>query len=226
MSAPGALAGVRVLVADDHVAIRDVVSQTLGALGAQVDGAPEGGAAMAMLYSAGYDVFLTDLHMPGTDGVGLIEVAQTLHPSMPVIVITGFPHGERARAAIEAGAAQLLAKPFDLAALSRAVQEVLAAPEDSAPGPERVTWWLEAEGIVRRRDRESLPDRVAALCVAAWGAADPRLAEEIRAALAEAHPPLRIRATAESRTLTLWRTGETFPRLVRSRPDEGGSAAA
>ena len=113
MSAPGALAGVRVLVADDHVAIRDVVSQTLGALGAQVDGAPEGGAAMAMLYSAA-DIFVGP-SLEEAFGQVFIEAAACGTPSV------GYPVGGKPEAILN-GVSGLLAESVAPDSLADAIE--------------------------------------------------------------------------------------------------------
>ena len=226
MTNTGALQGLRVLVADDHVSIRDVITQALTTHGALVTTVEEGGAAMAALYAGSFDVFVTDLHMPGIDGVGLIEVAGSIDATLPVLVVTGFAQGEKAEAAVRAGAVELIEKPFELLDLVRAVQEAVAARQTAMPAAARITWWLEAEGITRRKDRDALPQTVAALCASAWGELDTGIAGAVSEVLADVSTPLRIRASAESRTLTVWRVGETFPALVRSRPDTNESAAA
>lgn len=226
MTSAGALQGLRILVADDHFSIRDVITQALTAHGALVTSVEEGGAAMAALYAGSFDVFVTDLHMPGIDGVGLIEVAGSIDPTLPVLVVSGFAQGEKAEAAVCAGAVELIEKPFELVDLVRAVKEAVAARQTALPGSARITWWLEVEGITRRKDRDALPQTVAALCASAWGELDPGVAGAVSEALSSAGTPLRLRATAESRTLTLWRVGETFPALVRPRPEADESAAA
>lgn len=226
MTNPGALQGLRVLVADDHASIRDVITLALTTHGALVTSVEEGGAAMAALYAGSFDVFLTDLHMPGIDGVGLIEVAGSIDATLPVLVVTGFAQGEKAEAAVRAGAVELIEKPFELLDLVRAVKEAVDARRSELPATARITWWLEAEGITRRKDRDALPQAVAALCASAWGTLDPGVVGAVQEALASAGTPLRLRATAEPRTLTVWRVGETFPALVRPRPEGDESAAA
>lgn len=226
MTKAGALQGLRVLVADDHVSIRDVITQALTAQGALVTTVEEGGAAMAALYAGSFDVFLTDLHMPGIDGVGLIEVAGSIDATLPVLVVTGFAQGEKAEAAVRAGAVELIEKPFELPDLVRAVQEAVGARATVMPTTARITWWFEADGITRRKDRDALPQAVAALCASAWGEIDAGVLGAVSEALANAGTPLRMRATVESRTMTVWRVGETFPLLVRPRPDADESDAA
>lgn len=226
MTESGALQGLRILVADDHGSIRDVIAFALARHGALVTTVEEGGAAMAALYTSSFDVFLTDLHMPGLDGVGLIEVAGSIDPTLPVLVVTGFAQGEKAEAAVRAGAVQLIEKPFELMNLVRAVKEAVAARQTTLPACAHITWWFEADGITRRKDRDALPQIVSAVCACAWGEPDVGVASAVSEALANAGTTLRVRATAESRTLTVWRVGETFPALVRSRPDMDESAAA
>ena len=69
----------RILVVDDDDQIRDLLATTLGADGHTVDGARDGGEALALLALHPYDLVLSDLHMPHVDGPSLYETLQTRH---------------------------------------------------------------------------------------------------------------------------------------------------
>src|SRR5438093_9359495 len=80
----------RVLVVDDEATIRDLLSKTLALAEYDVDLAPDGRAALERLRIIGYDLLITDLKMPGVDGLTVIREARRLQRDLPVIIITGY----------------------------------------------------------------------------------------------------------------------------------------
>jgi two-component system response regulator AtoC len=82
---------------------------------------------MEHLRNAAYDLLITDLRMPGVDGLTLIREAKRMKPSLPVIIITGFSNEATAIDAVNLGVAGYLTKPFRvpqvLAAAARALGE-------------------------------------------------------------------------------------------------------
>src|SRR5581483_7231598 len=80
----------RVLVVDDEEAIRDLVATTLTKADYDVDVATDGPSAIERLRTGTYDLLITDLRMPGMDGLSLIREARRQSSEIPVIVITGF----------------------------------------------------------------------------------------------------------------------------------------
>jgi excisionase family DNA binding protein len=117
----------RVLVADDEPSIRELLSKTLGLAEYDVTTAVDGRSAMEYLRNAAYDLLITDLRMPGVDGLTLIREAKRMKPSLPVIIITGFSNEATAIDAVNLGVAGYLTKPFRvpqvLAAAARALGE-------------------------------------------------------------------------------------------------------
>ena len=88
----------RVLVVDDEATIRDLLSKTLALAEYDVDLAPDGRTALERLRIIPYDLLITDLKMPGVDGLAVIREARRLKADIPVIIITGFStRGERHR---------------------------------------------------------------------------------------------------------------------------------
>jgi CheY-like chemotaxis protein len=73
----------------------------------------------------GFDLLLTNLNMPHLSGIKLIELAVSLTPKVPVMVLTGYPSGNTAQRCRELGACAYLTKPFDPHKLILRVQEVL-----------------------------------------------------------------------------------------------------
>ena len=114
-----------ILVAEDDQAVRDFVSRALAYYGHSVTSVPDGSAALAALSERRFDLMLTDIVMPGLDGVALAAQATKQDPAMPVLMMTGFAsEGQRAQnAAVE----RVISKPFSLKEICAAVEDALAA---------------------------------------------------------------------------------------------------
>ena len=102
----------RVLVVDDEAAMRDLLKKTLALADYDVDVAPDGRAALERLRLFSYDLLITDLKMPGMDGLAVIHEARRLHDNLPVIIITGFSTEASAIEAANLGVSGYLTKPF------------------------------------------------------------------------------------------------------------------
>ena len=102
----------RVLVVDDEASIRDLLSKTLALADYEVDVAPDGEEALDRLKTQPCDLLITDLRMPGLDGMSMISEVRRLHPQLPVIVITGFSTEATAIDAANIGVSGYLTKPF------------------------------------------------------------------------------------------------------------------
>src|SRR3954471_22827441 len=117
----------RVLVVDDEATIRDLLSKTLALAEYDVDLAPDGRSALDRLRMIPYDLLITDLKMPGVDGLTVIREARRLKADLPVIIITGFSNEASAIEAVNLGVSGYLTKPFRvprvLAAASKALGE-------------------------------------------------------------------------------------------------------
>ncbi len=116
------LAGVKVLVVEDDEDLRDALVATLEGLGAGVVGASDGDDAWARLQAGPFDVVVTDVRMPGADG---LELIRRLGPR-PVVVISGHadPLVQRPPAW---GPHRFLAKPFTTDSLVDAIVAARAA---------------------------------------------------------------------------------------------------
>jgi excisionase family DNA binding protein len=102
----------RILVVDDEAAIRELLAKTLALAEYDVDVAPEGRTAVERLRGSTYDLLITDLRMPGVDGLSVIREARRFRPDLPVVIITGFSTETSAIEAINLGVAGYLTKPF------------------------------------------------------------------------------------------------------------------
>ncbi|MGH7819955.1 MAG: response regulator, partial [Candidatus Binatia bacterium] len=102
----------RILLADDEDAIRESLAQVLAEEGYDVDTAADGDLALAALDKAEYDVVITDLRMPGADGLAVLRRARDLAPQTLVLLITAYASIETAVEALRQGAHDYILKPL------------------------------------------------------------------------------------------------------------------
>ena len=190
-----------ILVVDDDAALLEALPETLRLRleGIDVhtsDSAPE---ALRRIEETDYDVIVSDIKMPGMDGLALLAEIKERRPSTPTLLITG--HGERdlAVAALRGGAHDLIQKPIDrdyfvaslqraiqLRALDRQVTEQREALERHARVLEHVAdgvFLVDEEGIVQHWNpaaaaitglpQESVVGRRAEETIPGWGAIAP-----------------------------------------------------
>src|SRR5689334_21782026 len=115
----------RVLVVDDEASIRDLLSKTLALAEYDVDLAFDGRTALERLRTAPYDLLITDLKMPGVDGLTVIREARRLKADLPVIIITGFSNEASAIEAVNLGVSGYLTKPFRVPRVHAAASKAL-----------------------------------------------------------------------------------------------------
>jgi CheY-like chemotaxis protein len=80
----------RLLLVEDDDLLREVLAEQLDDEGYEVLAAANGNAAIALLAAEVVDIIITDLFMPGMDGVAVIRVAQELWPRLPAVLLTGY----------------------------------------------------------------------------------------------------------------------------------------
>ncbi|MBI3637681.1 MAG: response regulator [Candidatus Rokubacteria bacterium] len=138
----------RVLVADDHLDVRDMTAGVLAAFGLDVDFASDGAEVLEWLQKAEYDVILMDCDMPNLNGfqaTALIREAEEKHGTrrVPIIAVTGMTD-DRDRC-LAAGMDEHLSKPFTRRALRGAILPWLSSPPAPAPSAAAVGHILLAE---------------------------------------------------------------------------------
>jgi response regulator RpfG family c-di-GMP phosphodiesterase len=115
----------RVLVLDDEAFIRDVVSRKLTADGYACDLAGDAEAALSRLTQVAYDCILSDVNLPGMNGVEFLRRVRLMDQDVAVIMITGSPDLDCALEAMRLGAYDHLAKPLNLAKLTLTVDRAV-----------------------------------------------------------------------------------------------------
>jgi DNA-binding NtrC family response regulator len=103
---------VRLLLVDDDPLIVNSLSEFLRLEGYQVDSAPDGAMAVEMLAATRYNLVITDVNMPRTNGLELLRTIRNSYPDVVVLVITGYGTIENAVEAVKMGAFEYLTKPI------------------------------------------------------------------------------------------------------------------
>jgi DNA-binding NtrC family response regulator len=116
-----------ILVAEDDARTREGLSRALGRAGYRTLTAADGPAALAALANESVDVLLTDLKMPGADGIALLERVRADFPEIIVIILTAFGTVDVAVEAMKKGAFDFLTKPINLDKLDLLLQHALEA---------------------------------------------------------------------------------------------------
>jgi CheY-like chemotaxis protein len=124
VASPG---GERILLADDDPAVLEVAEQMLLSLGYEVTAVRSGVDALVHLQNASerFALLLTDLTMPGMDGIELAREARRLRPNLPVVCCTGFGNERTERRAFEAGMSAFLRKPIDFDSYASTVRAAI-----------------------------------------------------------------------------------------------------
>ena len=111
-----------VLIVDDEAAIRFGVSEALSYAGYEVEAVGDGEEALQRIAARRFEAVLSDISMPGMDGVELLRRVRRLDFDLPVILLTGDPRLETAIQAVDAGALRYLQKPVSLAEIESALE--------------------------------------------------------------------------------------------------------
>jgi two-component system, NtrC family, nitrogen regulation response regulator NtrX len=111
-----------ILVVDDEPALRDLVTELLEDEGYTVRSAPDGLAALETVAHDAPDLVLTDLYMPGLDGLGLVARLRSEWPGLPIVVLSAAirisPPAE----------VPFVAKPLDIETLLAVIADIMNGP--------------------------------------------------------------------------------------------------
>ncbi|RKX25466.1 MAG: hypothetical protein DRP47_09780 [Candidatus Zixiibacteriota bacterium] len=118
---------IHILVVDDDNNLRELLIDTLEGIGYPAEAAVDGIEALEKLRKTPYDLMISDIKMPGIDGIRLLHKTRRYYPDMPVILITGYATPEIMGRASPDG---FLAKPFRISAMEQLIEEALAGQKE------------------------------------------------------------------------------------------------
>ena len=115
-----------ILIIDDDSDVRDTLKQMLLEIGGmEVSAAEDGEAGFSLMRKWGFDLVFLDIRMPGADGLQLLRRMKRHDPSLPVVMLTGFPSVDSAIQSMKAGATDFITKPFRFQEIEHLVQKQL-----------------------------------------------------------------------------------------------------
>lgn len=117
--------GKRILIVEDDPGLRFTMTDILEGNGFAVTGADDGAEAIRRLLDEVFDVVVTDLRLPGKDGMEVLREAKGKTPPPSVVVMTGYGSVESAVAAMKSGAEDYLTKPFSMEELLLLLGKIL-----------------------------------------------------------------------------------------------------
>jgi EAL domain-containing protein (putative c-di-GMP-specific phosphodiesterase class I) len=115
----------RILLVDDDATLRFTMSRLLGILGYDVSEVSNGRDALALIDAETFDVIVSDICMPGTDGLSLLRSIRSKDSDVPVVFLTGSPSITSASEAVEHGAFRYLTKPVTIEQLKDVVRRAI-----------------------------------------------------------------------------------------------------
>ncbi len=127
---PSARRTQTILIVDDKERLRKGLARSLRRESCRTLTAASGEEALALSKGRKIDLVITDLVMPGMDGMALIRNIKSAVPGIEAIIITAYGSAESMQEAEELGVACYLAKPFDLSHLKSRVNELLAGKDE------------------------------------------------------------------------------------------------
>jgi CheY-like chemotaxis protein len=113
---------LRILLVDDYIPSRNVLEEFLEGHDVSIVTAENGLEAIHALKTDRFDLVVTDLKMPGANGIEVLRTAKEVNPDVQVIIITGYASLETAIEAIKAGAYDYITRPFKLDEISVVVE--------------------------------------------------------------------------------------------------------
>jgi diguanylate cyclase (GGDEF)-like protein len=116
-------AKLKILVVDDDSMVREVVAESVKAAGFEADECADGEEALARNARDPYDLIVTDMRLPGLDGLSLIKKLKSFKSDTDVIVMTGYGSIENAVECMKSGALEYLIKPFTVDQIQLAVRK-------------------------------------------------------------------------------------------------------
>ena len=161
------MTSLSVLIVDDDLALLEALPQALRLRmgGVTVETADSAASALDLIADKEYDAIVTDIRMPGMDGLELLDEIRTRRPDTPTLVITGHGENDLVVHALRGGARDFIQKPIDrdyfVAALYRAIREHVANRQVKEKQVALASWAEELERVVEKLEGElrAMPGR-------------------------------------------------------------------
>ncbi len=120
---------MRILLVEDHHAMRELIAGHLRGRGLAVDAVERGDEALAAMAVAGYDAVILDLGLPDMDGMEVLRrLRGSRQPGLPALILTARDSIEARVGGLDAGADDYILKPFELTELEARLRAVLRRP--------------------------------------------------------------------------------------------------
>src|SRR6266545_1133622 len=171
LSSGSARRSARVLVVDDEPMQLRIYTRILTKAGYIVETAGDGQTAIEMLKNGSVDAILSDIVMPGMDGIQLLRAVRQYDLDVPIVMVTGTPTLETAIAAMEHGVFRYLIKPVDAVALEDIVTRAVQLHEMAKMKREALA--LIGTTTMRVDDRAGLEANFARMLKSLWIAYHP-----------------------------------------------------
>jgi two-component system, cell cycle response regulator CpdR len=137
MPPSGEAGGARILLADDDESVRQFMWRALVLAGYRVVAVADAAGALEQLaaYHGAFDLLLTDIVMPGMDGIALALKVASDYPDVPILMMTGYAHERQRAVNLDMLADRVIDKPFSLTMVLDAVARALAMRQVKSPPP-------------------------------------------------------------------------------------------
>jgi EAL domain-containing protein (putative c-di-GMP-specific phosphodiesterase class I) len=217
-------AATHVLLVDDEKSLARALSRLLELAGCSVVTASEGSEALALIASSTFDVIVSDIRMPGVDGLSLLRAIRATDLDVPVVFLTGSPTLETAAEALAHGAFRYLTKPIDGQELAVVVERAAQTHRLARVRREMADHQLDAGKAIG--DRAGLESRFVSGLDKMWMAMQPILSWRGRsvyayeALLRTEEPSLRSPVDFVDAAERLKRTSELGRRVRRRVADQ------
>ena len=118
----------KILIVEDDEAVRTLAARALERVGHSVDQAGDGASGLERITAAqgAYDLVVSDIRMPGMDGIEMAHKAARLFPGLRIMLVTGYADQRERAAELDGVVVDVVLKPFTLAEIRGRVEKVLA----------------------------------------------------------------------------------------------------
>ena len=121
--------GYRILIVEDDPKMREALQHIMRKEGYAVDAAETGEGGLEKLKTADFELIISDLKLPGMDGMDVLRAAKAYQPDVSVIVITAYGTVDSAVVAMKSGAEDYITKPFNIDHIRLVVKKALEKRE-------------------------------------------------------------------------------------------------